>query len=85
MQKILLTPSKASSIYRRFEDSALGLIIDDLKQLADVRSRFELVREYLFPSGDYLLNRYDKKGRVWVPLLYFRYLLVGVFERVSLK
>ena len=70
---------------RRFSNSSLGLIVDDLKQLPDIPSRVELMREYLFPSGDYLLARYGRKGLIWVPLLYLKYVLVGLFERVSLR
>ena len=85
VMEVLSTPSKAGSLGKRFADSALGLIIDDIGQLPDSRSRFELVREYLFPSGYYLLGRYGKKGKAWVPLLYLRYVLTGFVERVSLR
>jgi len=85
VEDILAAPSQASSIHRRFSDSQLALIFDDIRQLPDVRSRFELVWEYLVPPADYLLNRYGKKGWFWVPALYLRYLFGGIFERVSLR
>jgi len=84
-QKVLCTPSAADSIGKRFANSALGLIVDDMWQLPDVRSQFELVCEYLFPPADYLLDRYHKKGRFWVPWLYIRYVTVGFFQRISLR
>ena len=85
VEEILSAPAKVGSIHQRFSDSQLALIFDDIKQLPDVKSRFELVWEYLVPPGDYLLNRYGKKGWFWVPALYLRYLFGGIFERVSLR
>jgi hypothetical protein len=69
----------------RFEKSHLGLMIDDMRQLRGIRSRMELAREYLIPPGEYLLQRYGKTEPYWVPILYFRYLIAGLFERLTLN
>jgi hypothetical protein len=82
--QILLTPSEPESLGRRFSNSQLALIIDDLRQLPSSRSKLEFLREFLLPPGEYLLYRYGKEGRYWIPLLYFRYIFGGFFERVSL-
>ena len=83
--KTLATTSGAESLDRRYADSQLALIADDLRQLPDMASKLDLLREYLMPPGDYLLNRYDREGRWWIPVLYFRYFFGGLFERISLR
>jgi hypothetical protein len=86
VMELLAAPVTApDSFNQRFSNSQLGLIIDDLRELPDMRSRGALIREYLAPPGDYLLNRYGKEKRIWVPLLYCRYLAGGVIDRLSLK
>ena len=69
----------------RYEGSQLALIIDDLRQMPDWKSRRDLMREFLFPPGDYLLFRYGKENRYWIPWLYCRYLFGGLLERLSLR
>jgi hypothetical protein len=83
--QILLSPSGPKSIGRRFSNSQLALIFDDLRQMPDLRSKLALLREFLMPPGEYLLGRYGKEGWYWIPPLYFRYLLGGIIERVSLR
>jgi len=85
MLKTLSTPSGAKSLNRRYADSQLALIADDLRQLPDMTSKLDLMREYLMPPGDYLLDRYEREGRWWIPVLYFRYFFGGLFERISLR
>jgi len=83
--ELLATPVEpGDSFDQRLTDSQLGLIIDDLRDLPDIRSRLELLREYLAPSGAYLLERYNKQNPLWVPWLYLRYLLGGFAQRISL-
>ena len=81
----LVVPETKPTVGSRIRDSQLGLIVDDLKDLPDTRSRLALLREYLFPPGDYLLRRYGKERRIWLPWLYVRYLATGFLERVSLR
>jgi hypothetical protein len=81
-----LSESASKEVARsRLAGSQLALIIDDLRELPDTRTRFDLMREYLFPPADYLLRRYGKRGAYWVPVLYVRYLLTGMFERLTLN
>ena len=83
--EILSAPSVTESAGHRYDNSPLALIFDDLKQLPDMASRLDLLREYLMPPGDYLLNRYHREGRLWIPVLYLRYFFGGLFERISLR
>ena len=83
--EVLAAPPGADSFDRRFADSPLALIVDDLRQLPDMASKRDLLREYLMPPGDYLLNRYQREGRLWIPVLYLRYFFGGFFERIFLR
>jgi len=83
--KTLSAPSGAETFDRRYADSPLALIADDLRQLPDITSKLDLLREYLIPPADYLLARYDRQGRWWIPVLYFKYFFGGLFERISLR
>ena len=85
VQEVLLLPGPDRSPFQRFSRSQLALIFDDLKELPDAASRWELVREFLFPSEKYLLTRYGKEGRGWLPFLYLRYVFGGFFSRVFLR
>lgn len=79
--EILLAPSGKYSIGQRFEDSYLGLIIDDLRCLPDTGTRLALLRELLVPSAEELLRKYNKHNVFWIPVLYGRYLLQGLLKR----
>jgi len=85
VQAMLSVPEQPILFRRRFSDSPLGLIIDDVRLLPGLKNKAKLIQEYLFPAADYLLDRYGKKGWGWVPVLYFRYLFAGVLERFSLR
>jgi len=85
IRNVLLTPTKITTFRDRFVDSALGLIIEDIKQLPDTRARIELFCNYFFPSKDYLLNKFQKKNAAWIPFLYLRYVVAGFFKRVLLR
>lgn len=69
----------------RYATSHLALLVDDLRQLPGMRPKSRLVAELLFPSGDALLDRYQKQHRAWLPLLYCRQVIGGMFRRLSLQ
>lgn len=81
----LAAPLSRQTFGDKFRKSQLGLIWDDLRELPDLSSRLKMVNEYLFPSEDFLLERYEKSSRAWLPLLYCRYLMGGLLERFSLR
>jgi len=83
-QELLGTEAGRDSGDGRFSNSQLALIIDDFRQLPDLSSRLGMVREFLFPPGNYLLSRYQKTGWYWVPFLYLRYFLAGAYSRITL-
>ncbi|XOF33075.1 MAG: hypothetical protein ACL93V_13825 [Candidatus Electrothrix sp. YB6] len=72
----------------RFSESYFGLILDDLRCLPDRTTWFSLLRELLLPSGDELAAKYGQEElrplekKIRLPLLYARYLLVGLLKRV---
>jgi hypothetical protein len=63
----------------------MALMLDDLRSLEGGRIRVAYCREYLFPPKSYLLQRYGKTQTYWLPVLYLRYVLGGVFEKVVLR
>lgn len=81
----LAEPTQSAKFSTRYTTTPLALLIDDFKILPDMISRMEFLREFFFPPTDYLLNRYDKKSRYWLFPLYVRYVLGGLFERLSLR
>ena len=82
----LLTSNPAVRSGRRgYRGSQMALVMDDLRSLAGGRKRMAYCREYLFPPKDYLLQRYGKTQFYWLPVLYFRYVLGGVFEKIVLR
>lgn len=83
--QVLSAPTKTNSLRQRFSKSQLALILDDLIKIPGLVNKLDLIREFLFPPGEYLLSRYEKSGRWWIPILYFRYVILGLFERVTLR
>jgi hypothetical protein len=83
--ELLSAPSPARSIGRAFDESYLGLIIDDLRSLPGVKSRLGMILELLMPSANDLLLKYNKQNVLWVPVLFLRYLFGGLTKRVSLR
>ncbi len=62
------------------KNSYPGLVLDDLRYLKSWHDRVGLLRELLLPSSSELLMKYQKKSLVWVPWLYVRYLVGGIFR-----
>lgn len=85
MIEVLRTPELPRPFAVRVAQSNLGLLIDDWRNLSDSRSRSGLLRELFWPSSSYLLNKYHKNNKFWLPILYVRQVLSGAFERLSLR
>lgn len=81
----LQTPGSKPSNSRRFTQSHLGLLLVDWKELPNCEARAELLRELFIPPGAYLLHKYRKNNRLWLPVLYLRQWLGGVYDRLLLK
>lgn len=75
-----LQPKSATAAARRdpVGQSQLGLLWDDFRRLPGISARAELLGELLVPSAAELLDRYNKKSRLWIPLLYARRAIDGV-------
>jgi len=81
----LQTPGSKPSNSRRFTQSHLGLLLVDWKELPNRQARAELLRELFIPPGAYLLHKYQKNNRLWLPVLYLRQWLGGGYDRLLLK
>jgi hypothetical protein len=82
---LLRTPESPLSMPRRFSESQLGLLGDDWKKLKEPMARFELLRELFIPTSQFLLHKYSKNSKWWLPLLYVRQIVGGVFARLTFK
>jgi hypothetical protein len=81
----LKTATPGDFARRRFRGSQMALMMDDLRALEGGRNKLAYLAEFLFPPGDYLLERYEKRGKSWLPVLYLRYVLGGVLEKIALR
>lgn len=81
----LRAPVRAGSLRRRFRESQLGLMVDDLMKMGSGKTRMDYLKEFLLPPRAYLLEHYGKTSGFWLPVLYFRYILGGFFEKILLR
>jgi hypothetical protein len=56
----------------------VDVLASDLGALGSWRARAALVRQHLFPPPHYMLKKYRRSNRAWLPLLYTRRILTGV-------
>lgn len=85
VKDMLTTPTPGGSYFESLGKSHLGLLLDDWKALRDRRARMELLKELFVPSSEYLLYKYQKDNRLWLPLLYVRLVLGGLYNRLLLR
>lgn len=55
----------------------------DLKALPDWSSRLRLLAEHAFPSGAYMLQRYERSAPAWLPLLYIHRGACGAWKLLT--
>jgi hypothetical protein len=56
----------------------VDVLASDLGALGSWRARMALVRQHLFPPSQYVLKKYRRSSRAWLPLLYTRRILAGL-------
>lgn len=73
-----------------FEPSAAHLLtgsarhlMTELRSLPRWRDRATLLREHLFPSGDYIREKYAATGPLWLPVLYLKRVAHGTWKRIQ--
>jgi hypothetical protein len=82
---LLYTPGPTQLQSGRLTESHLGLLLQDWKELSSIRDRLELLKELFLPPGQYLLHKYGKTNRLWLPLLYLRQIFGGLYDRLSFR
>ena len=85
VKRQLQTSIRPQVLSRRYHESHLSLLIDDLNALPDFNSKLELLKELFLPSRDYLMKRYGTVNQFWLPLLYLRLVVGGIVRRFSLR
>jgi hypothetical protein len=81
---LLRSPACAKSRVRQLAESPVGLLLDDWRRLNGAQGRIGLMQELFLPSGQFLLDKYDKTNKLWLPVLYLRRLF-GRHDRFSQK
>lgn len=61
---------------------ALAQVIDDLLALDSFASRVTWLRELVFPSADYMRSKYRDSSCSWLPILYVRRSINGIWNRL---
>jgi hypothetical protein len=72
-------PVELSERYIRPDLRRLDLLLLDLGQLRGWR-KMQLLKELLFPPGEYMLERYNRSNRSILPMLYLHRGLVGIWK-----
>lgn len=57
-------------------------LLNELRSLPGWWERIALLREHLFPSADYMLEKYAVANRAWLPMLYARRGIGGAWRRM---
>ncbi len=70
---------------RKIFQSNLGLVFCDLRELPGVSQKTYLLAELFFPPPEILLNKYNKSNKIWLPTLYFWYMVQGIANRILLR
>ncbi len=84
-EEVLLSLSRTGPI----EPSAAHLragnmrhLLTELRSLPRWRDRITLLGEHLFPPPDYMLEKYAVTSRTWLPMLYLKRGIHGVWKRL---
>jgi len=71
--------------FRQFRRSNLALLLDDFRILQTFSSRAGLLRELLLPGKQELLEKYQKQSKIWLPWLYVKNAVSGIFRRLVMR
>ena len=73
------------SWWERYRKSHLGLLAADFGELAGMHAKAGLLSELFFPPAGSLMNRYGKDRKIWLPVIYLKYIFSRVGNRLLLK
>ena len=69
----------------KISQTNLGLVLCDVRELPGVSQKAYLLAELFFPPPEELLKRYNKSNQIWLPMLYFWYIVQGMANRILLR
>lgn len=78
IRSALVEAGHKDSSRRLLKGGFINALISELGALPGWQDKAGLVKEHLLPPAEYLLARYEKQSRLWLPLLYIRR-LIGYF------
>jgi hypothetical protein len=85
VMRILSSSPVGTSLSKRIYQSNLGLLCCDFRELSAPSERLQLLAELFSPEPAFLLQEYNKKNPLWLPLLYIVYIGTRVYRRLTLK
>ena len=60
----------------------LDVIFDDFRMLPSWKERLRLLKEHAFPQPSYICRKYNVSNPLWLPFLYIRRLVFGIFRLI---
>lgn len=75
-----LSTENATARFLKPDQRRLHVLLGDIRALSGWQNKMRLLKEHLFPSPAYLLNRYATDNRAWLPLLYVQRALQGAWK-----
>lgn len=57
-------------------------LVTDIRSLSNWPDRLRLAREHLFPPAEYILRKYAVSQRAWLPVLYLRRGMQGIWRLI---
>ncbi len=67
---------------RYLDRGRLHHLVTDIRSLSNWPDRLRLAREHLFPPAEYILKKYAVSQRVWLPALYLRRGMQGIWRLI---
>lgn len=73
----LSAPGPPEPSARYLDAGPLETMVSDIRSLPGWRDRLRLAREHLLPPADYVLKKYGRSSRLWLPALYMYRAVTG--------
>ena len=76
-------PPEPSAQY--LDPGRLRYMVRDIRSLSNIRDRLRLAKEHLFPPAEYMLKKYAVSRRAWLPALYLRRGIQGIWRLLGFQ
>jgi hypothetical protein len=80
--EVLSNGSAPEPSARYLDPGRLRQLVTDIRSLSNWPDRLRLAREHLFPPAEYILKKYAVSQRAWLPALYLRRGMQGIWRLI---